>query len=345
MVVLVISLSSVFYLTRVHKKPIQTPGQGGTYTLMVEPEDGRGSILESINEARTEIDLTIYSLSDEEIEAALKSAHQRGVTVKILYNDNFYSHSSGQSHDYKKEDEVRKEMASLEEAGILTKAASSAFKMTHQKTFTFDNSKSIIMSLNLDSNYFERVRDFAVITTNPREVAEITQVFNADWNYSSVTPTVESLVWSNVNSRAKILNLIRGATKTIEIYNEELEDQECLDALISEADSGVVVRVISAQLGDTQETDGNRAQREYLNRHGVSAKYMPTADYLYCHAKMIMVDYGTSNAKAFIGSENLSSTSLDENRELGIILNDNEIIERLHDVFETDWSKCRFDQN
>jgi len=340
-IIFILFLSSIFYIVKVYKKSIPIPGKGGTYTLIVEPEDGRRSILESINEAKKEINLTIYSLSDEETEAALKSAHQRGVTVKILYNNHFYSHE--QRHDYKKEEEVRKKMASLEDAGILTKAASSMFKITHQKTFTFDNSKSIIMSFNLDSNYFEQVRDFAIVTNNPSEVAEITQVFNADWNRSPVKPTVESLVWSNVNSRTKILDLIQGATKTLEIYNEELEDRECLDALIAEAGSGVNVKVISAQLGDTPEKDGNRVHREYLNKHGVSAKYMPTLDYLYCHAKMILVDYGTSNAKVFIGSENFSSTSLDENRELGIILKDNKIIKQLHDVFETDWPKCRFD--
>lgn len=139
------------------------------------------------------------------------------------------------------------------------------------------------------------------------------------------------------------LALIRSAARTLNICNEELEDWECLNTLTQEAASGVTVRVISAQLEDTGKVDKNRAHREYLNAYGVAAKYIPTATYLYCHAKMILVDYGTNNARAFIGSENISSTSLDKNRELGILVSESEILNRLHNVFEADWQNCKFD--
>lgn len=234
-------------------------------------------------------------------------------------------------------------MASLEAAGISTEAATSEFTVTHQKTFTFDGSKAIIMTFNLAANYFGGTRDFGLVTTYPEEVAEIARVFNADWGYAPASVEAPSLVWSNVNSRAKILALMRGATKTLDIYNEELEDWECLNAMTAEAAAGVTVRVISAQLGGTGAADGNRASRIYLNANGVQAKYMPTAAYLYCHAKMILADQGTSNARAFLGSENFSQTSLDKNRELGILLNENDILTRLHNTFETDWPHCAFD--
>jgi len=38
-----------------------------------------------------------------------------------------------------------------------------------------------------------------------------------------------------------------------------------------------------------------------------------------------MADYNTSTSKIFIGSENFSATSLNENRELGLIINDQAI--------------------
>jgi cardiolipin synthase len=312
---------------------------GGTvtsaHTLIVEPDDGRTAVIAAIGSAESTISLTIYSLSDPTVEAALKSASANGAAVRVLYN--YFSFPP-----YEK-DNVLKTMASLEAAGILTKAATSEFTVTHQKTFTFDGTKAIIMTFNLAASYFGGTRDFGVITTYPDEVAEIARVFNADWGYTPVSPEAASLVWSNVNSRAKLLALIRSATVSVEVYNEELEDQECLDALTAEAAAGVTVRVISAQLGGTGEADGNRIHREYLNAHGVAAKYMPTADYLYCHAKMVLVDYGTSSARVFLGSENFSSTSLNKNRELGILLNETDILARLHATFETDWPRCAFD--
>ena len=308
---------------------------GAVHTLIVQPDDGRTAVVDAINSAQSSITLTIYTLSDPTIEAALKAAQANNAQVKILYN--YYS------FPFSKKESVLRAMASLEAAGILTKAASPDFTVTHQKTFTMDGAKSIIVTFNLEESYFGGTRDFGILTNYPDEISEIARVFSADWDYSAVTPSLASLVWSNVNSRAKLLETIRGATRTLDIYNEELADWECLNALTAEAAAGVTVRVISAQLGGSGEADGNKANREYLNAHGVQAKYMPTATYLYCHAKMILADQGTSGAKAFIGSENFSPTSLDNNRELGILLNESDILTRLHNTFETDWPLCAFD--
>ena len=51
------------------------------------------------------------------------------------------------------------------------------------------------------------------------------------------------------------------------------------------------------------------------------------------HAKIIVVD----GVKAFVGSENISSQSLDQNRELGIIVSDATVLSRLQSTFQTDW--------
>ncbi|HPP11281.1 MAG TPA: phospholipase D-like domain-containing protein [bacterium] len=305
-----------------------------THILITEPDDGRTPIINAINGAKKSIDLTIYSLSDTAVENALKSASANGVEIRVLYNYHSFP-------DHEKEC-VLKTMADLKAGGVLTRCASSDLAVTHQKTFTFDRAQSIIMTFNLQPGYFENTRDFGIITKDKSEVLEIARVFEADWTYTKVTPKVASLVWSNNNSTKKLLSLIQSAKVSLEIYNEELEDKQCLDALIRKADSGVNVRVISAQLLEGGY-DRNKNYREYLNQHGAKAKYMPTKDYLYCHAKMILVDFGTSDAKAFVGAENFSSTSLNKNRELGIIVKEKDILNRLHTVFETDWDRCKYD--
>ena len=40
----------------------------------------------------------------------------------------------------------------------------------------------------------------------------------------------------------------------------------------------------------------------------------------YIHGKVVEADYGTPPARIFIGSENFSNTSLNRNRELGLII-------------------------
>jgi phosphatidylserine/phosphatidylglycerophosphate/cardiolipin synthase-like enzyme len=55
---------------------------------------------------------------------------------------------------------------------------------------------------------------------------------------------------------------------------------------------------------------------------------------LYMHAKIIVVDGKT----AFVGSENISTQSLDRNRELGIIVSDAGVLNTLQSTFQKDWT-------
>jgi cardiolipin synthase len=54
----------------------------------------------------------------------------------------------------------------------------------------------------------------------------------------------------------------------------------------------------------------------------------------YMHAKLVVMD----GAVAFVGSENFSSTSLDENRELGITIGEPQALASLSHVFAQDWA-------
>lgn len=296
-------------------------------SLIVEPDDGKTLILGALQEAKRSIDLTIYELDDPEVEAALVSAHKRGVTVRVLYN--YYSFiSQGRNPN-------ESAVLSLNSAGIQSKPASSSFLDTHQKTFVIDSSEAIIMTFNLQPNYFQGTRDFGIITTDPAEIAEIQRVFEADWNYEPTTVTQPTLVWSPINSRQKILSMINDASNTLMVYNEEIQDEACIQALVSAASRGVAVRFISAQLIQGGR-DANAPGRQTLNTGGVDAR---AGTFLYIHAKLILADYGTSRQVAFVGSENFSDASLDKNRELGILVEDKTILDRLNTVFEQDWAK------
>jgi len=71
---------------------------------------------------------------------------------------------------------------------------------------------------------------------------------------------------------------------------------------------------------------------------GVQISYYSSSTGFYIHGKAILADYGESTAKIFIGSQNFSSTSLTENRELGLIINDTSIESSVNSTFETDFA-------
>ena len=89
--------------------------------------------------------------------------------------------------------------------------------------------------------------------------------------------------------------------------------------------------------------DGNAIMRHFLNGNGVQAKATLKP---YMHAKMLLADYGEQDANtvALVGSENFSEASLDENRELGVLIRmadegGKDIIATLKKVFEIDWAR------
>ncbi|MBW3634277.1 MAG: DNA-binding protein, partial [Chloroflexi bacterium] len=101
-------------------------------------------------------------------------------------------------------------------------------------------------------------------------------------------------------------------------------DPELLAALSEASRRGVRVRVIVSPSAEFA------AEQAELAASGVE---IGLARGLYIHAKLIVAD----GERAFVGSQNLSATSLDQNRELGIILDDPVNLARLSRTFALDF--------
>jgi len=300
-----------------------------THTLIVQPDDGRALVLNALGAAKKSIDLTIYEISDPQIMSALEAASKKKVAVRVIYN--WYSFPE----DMQQRD-IMPAIDALTKAGIQCKPASKAFEVTHEKAFVIDGTTGIVMSFNLTSEYFGTTRDFGIVTTVAAEVAEIANVFEADWNAKSITPTCPSLVWSPVNSRTKLTALVSSAKKTLDIYCEEVDDPGTLGVMVAAAKKHVTVRFIAAVLAGQGKVNGNARGVTFLKSGGVNAV---CKSFLYIHAKMVLVDYGQAGAQAYIGSENFSCVSLDDNRECGIIVTDSAILSRLHTIYQSDWAQ------
>ncbi|MGI8691014.1 MAG: phospholipase D-like domain-containing protein, partial [Thermomicrobiales bacterium] len=79
------------------------------------------------------------------------------------------------------------------------------------------------------------------------------------------------------------------------------------------------------------QRDDNATGRKQLTSDGASVR-LPAAPYV--NTKTVVAD----GIVAFVGSENFSASSLDTNREIGILTNDTAIIGRLTSVFTKDWA-------
>jgi phosphatidylserine/phosphatidylglycerophosphate/cardiolipin synthase-like enzyme len=271
-----------------------------------------------MSSARQSLDMTMYELSDPTAEQILIADHKRGVRVRVLLD-----------HDYSGGSVNQAAYATLSSAGVPV-AWSNDSEIFHQKTITVDGDESAIMTGNLTPQYYATTRDVVVMDSQAPDVAAIESVFATDWSGAAPSPgpTGIDLVWSP-GSEPSLAALIGSATRAVVLENEEMDSASIEGALESDAERGVDVTVVMTA---DSEWDSAFAQLEADGVHVVL--YPDTASALYIHAKVIDVD----STKAFIGSENFSTASLDYNRELGLITSSASVLGPLNSTLSSDIS-------
>ncbi len=292
----------------------------GSLSLVTEPQAGISRVLGLINSAKTSVDLVMYELNDPQVEQALSLSRQRGVRIRVLLNGGYYgkpdtTNPNQAAYDY------------LQAQHVPVRWTPSYFALTHQKTLVVDGKTSLIMTFNLTPQYYSTSRDFGVTDTDAHDVAAIETAFSDDWqDQKTAAPAGDDLVWSP-DSEFATLSLINNAKTSINIYNEEMADSKVVSALGAAAMRGVQVRVV---MTDSSEWHSNFTK---LKADGVQVHTFTASAPIYVHAKMIVAD----NSRAFLGSENFSTTSLERNRELGLITADKDIISDLNTTFSSDF--------
>ena len=160
-------------------------------------------------------------------------------------------------------------------------------------------------------------------------------VFNADYAKTSITPSDgDDLVWSPTDSQSHLLSLINGAQHSLDVQEEEFGDTALVNAIVADANRGVTVRVVAENENSTYTSELNQ-----VTAAGGKVTTYTSSTGFYIHAKDIVADYGTSSAKVFLGSENFSDNSLNHNRELGLIINDTNVISGVEATFTADFNK------
>src|SRR6266566_3687261 len=298
--------------------PSPAPARSGS--LITEPGGGFWPVYRLIKHARRSIDVTMFEFADTKAEHDLAAAARRGVRVRVVLDQREKSTNTG-AYQY------------LRAHGVKVVWSSPTYTYTHQKTLVIDRSKAVIMTANLTARYYPTTRDFLVVDSRRADVTAIVKVFNADYAHRPVHPgDGRDLVWSPTDSQEQLLALINGAIKSLRVYSEEMGDTTMEDALIAAAKRGVSVRICGENQGG--EFDGDFAR---LAGAGVRISYYHSSSGFYIHGKIIEADYGTRHAKVFIGSENFSNTSLNQNRELGLITASHAVMSSIARTFAIDF--------
>ncbi len=309
--------SLAFLLLIYHLNVFGAPSQ---QSLIVEPNMGRAPIVNAISRAKHSIKLVMYIFSDNKIANALIKAHQRGVKVTVLI----------QRHPYKQHRINNKVIKKLKDAGIKVIWSNPKFVNTHQKTLIIDNKNAIIMTFNFSPRSFSVTRNFGYEIFKPKVITQIQQVFNADSERYVPEINPSQLVWSPVGTRKHLMNLVDHAKHSIAIYALEVKEYTFFSHIKRARERGVKVRILMP----VDFVKNYKKTIHFLQKIGVDVRY---PFHYFIHAKMILVDAGYHDQQAYIGSANLTETSFDKNRELGLIIKKPAAIKKLAQIFSHDW--------
>jgi len=137
----------------------------GKHAARVDRTAGSHSetICEAVDKAKKSIRVKMFLFSHPGLIEAIIRAKKRDVEVRVMLNP---ARRSGKSENT---DTTKR----LKAAGVKVSDSNPAFDVTHEKSMVIDDRVAFVQSLNWDLKNLEGTRDYAVVTDDKREVAEV----------------------------------------------------------------------------------------------------------------------------------------------------------------------------
>lgn len=282
--------------------------------IFATPEASEAPYVTALATAQTSIDVSIYLMGYGGILDQLEAKAHAGVQVRVMM-------------DQGKKSTNQKYYDRLLAAGAQVKWSDPTFDYFHNKYFVVDGKVAVISTGNFSKGYsIDLERNFAAVDHDAADLADLSAVFAADWAGTPLAMSCTRMVISPINARARILDVIDTAQHTLIIESMQFADTGVREAVRRRIQAGVEVRAL---LADAAWIDANASAATYLKDLGVTVKSIP-----HLHTKMLVAD----GEVAYVGSENFSYTSLENNREIGVVLVEASSIAPLVTTFEADWT-------
>jgi len=274
-------------------------------------------VVDFLDKAQHSIDITIYLLSDRKVIEKLKELNNKNIQIRIILEKTPFG---GGSINYKTFNELKK-------IGVNIKYSNPKFSLTHAKYIIIDQKEAFIMTSNLTYSGLNDDRDFIFYTSDNIIVHELNNIFEGDFNYKNYKSSIDNLVVSPDNSRQKIKSIINSAKKSIYLYGENINDEDIENLLIEKSKNNIEIKMI---LPDSKKLEDNIHIIDKLKQSGIKIYNLKKP---YQHSKILIID----NCIMYLGSINFSSQSMDNNREIGIISLNKDSINKVINIFNSDF--------
>jgi len=222
-------------------------------SLIVLPNDSAKPIIDAIGAARRSLRIKMFVFSDRTLLNAVVAAGRRGVKVQVMLNPARRSGERDNEHTRKL----------LERARVRVRDANPAFDLTHEKSMVVDDAAAFVKSFNWATKNLTETRDYAVVTTNPHDVGDVIDGFDADYSGwgKEDSDIIVRLLHAGVRRKDG-----RFATGVIHLWHPEADRGQLaandarLDVVLgsdrARAQRGLTVLREAAELGEHDRQDG-----------------------------------------------------------------------------------------
>ncbi|MBC8131658.1 MAG: hypothetical protein H7X95_01650 [Deltaproteobacteria bacterium] len=285
--------------------------------LLVAPDDDTAPMLEAIRGARRRVLVEMYMLTAPDAVSALLAARDAGVDVRVLLEPTPYGDGAANQPAF----------AILAAAGVDVRWAHRGDGLVHAKLIVVDGRVGYVMTLNLTAAGLGTNREFVVIDRDPAEIRLMEQIWNADAvgadvnvdSAATASGVATRVLVSPLEARARLGACIDAARASIRLEMEELSDADLVARLAAAHARSVAVSIVAPASNRSAATT---AALRKLAMAGVSVRVLGVPN---IHAKAMVVD----ESQIYVGSINFTRSSLDANREVGLLWNDGPTARRL----------------
>lgn len=290
-------------------------------------------LADAIDQARTQIDAALYDLDLWSIRNALIRAHQRGVQVRLVVESDSLD---------------RPEIQELIAAGIPLRD-DQAKTLMHNKFLVIDASEVWTGSMNMTVNgayrhlnNLVRIRSTLLAENYTTEFEEMFLEGYFGENVLENTPHpaltidgvgIETYFSPDDHPQKRLLQLVLEAERSIDFLYYSFTVDEVAEALISQAQKGIVVRGV---VDDYQEHAGLGGEYQRLKDAGLEV-YLDRHPEKLHHKVMIIDGY-----IILTGSYNLTRSAEEGNDENLLILIDDEVGEIFQKEFDWIFAEASF---
>jgi phosphatidylserine/phosphatidylglycerophosphate/cardiolipin synthase-like enzyme len=342
----------------------QTFSKNMNVTTFVSPDGSKDELWHFLNSAEESIYVEIYGINNPYILDLIHELHDTKPSLEMKFLLGWNSLGYYSENDY-----VANNLTQL---GYEVKWTNpDDFNFAHQKFVIIDNETTIVHAGNWAKTSFPEEgdkanREWSLAMTDTDVTGYYREVLDKDWaagvEYDSgehgtgdpltytgagttyARPFAEAgefsgdmnvtPVFSPETSLQAILYLINSAQATLDIqipYFTSVGDEgavdEIIDAIIAAKNRGVTVRIITEDVKDWEEIEA------IFSEHNIPVVWHDTRWFSANHNKGIIVD----GRMVLISSINYSDGSITENREAGVIIENEDVAQYYQEIYDFDW--------